>query len=72
MTREQHLEWCKKRALKYLDQGDVRNAIYSMMSDMQKHEETKFDSGSVLSALGRMAVMSGDPSKARRYIVGFN
>lgn len=72
MTRDEHLAWCKKRALKYLDRGDVPNAIASMMSDMQKHDETKFDSDSILSAMGMMAAMSGDPNEARRYIVGFN
>ena len=72
MTREEHLAWCKKRALEYLDKGDVENAIASMMSDMQKHDETKLASGSILSAMGLVIVMSRDPQAARRYIEGFN
>ena len=71
MTRQQHLEWCKKRALEYVDRGDLQQAVTSMMSDMQKHDETKFDGGSVLSAMGLMAAMSGN-REVRRYIVGFN
>lgn len=71
MTRQQHLEWCKKRALEYLDKGDVQNAVTSMMSDMQKHDETKFNSPT-LNMLGIMAIRSGDIHEARRYIVGFN
>lgn len=72
MTREEHLAWCKKRALEYLDKGDVENAIASMMSDMQKHDETKLISGSMLSAMGLTIAMTRNPQDARRYIEGFN
>lgn len=72
MTRDEHLAWCKKRAHEYLDRGSVSNAIISMMSDMQKHEETKFSSGGPLSALGLIAAMSNSYDEARRYIDGFN
>jgi hypothetical protein len=71
MTRQEHLEWCKKRALEYLDKGDIPNAIASMMSDMQKHEETKFNNP-MLNLLGLRAAQCGDREEARRYIVGFN
>ena len=72
MTREEHLAWCKKRALEYLDKGDVENAIASMMSDMQKHDETKFSSGSILSAMGLTIAITRNPQDTRRYIEGFN
>lgn len=73
MERAEHLDWCKKRALEYLDKGDVKNAVASMMSDMQKHEETKFaGAGNILSMLGIKAAASGDAAEARRYIKGFN
>lgn len=71
MTRQQHLEWCKNRAHEYLARGDVANAVTSMMSDMQKHPETKFKSP-ILNSLGLMAAQSGDIREARRYIDGFN
>jgi len=29
MTRDEHLEWCKKRAREYLARGDAANAIAS-------------------------------------------
>lgn len=72
MTRTEHLEWCKKRAHEYLDRGDITNAVTSMMSDMTKHEETKFAVEGVLGQLGMLAVMSGDRNEVRRYIDGFN
>jgi len=71
MTRQEHLEWCKKRAHEYLERGDVMNAITSMMSDMQKHPETKFNNPA-LNMLGMMAAQNGDEREARRYIDGFN
>jgi hypothetical protein len=69
-TRDEHLEWCKRRALQYLDQRDVQNAIISMMSDMGQHEGTKNMSQSIL-ALGLMLAANEDEVGARRWIVGF-
>jgi hypothetical protein len=40
MNRQQHLEWCKTRALEYLDSGDITGAYSSFLSDMSKHPET--------------------------------
>ena len=71
MTRDEHLTWCKTRALEYLDRGDRSNAITSMMSDMAKHPETA-RSGTVLAKLGLFELMSGDAKSTRRYIEGFN
>lgn len=39
MTRQQHLEWAKERALEYIRMGDLRNAFMSMQSDLNKHPE---------------------------------
>lgn len=72
MTRQEHLDWCKKRAHEYLDRGDMQNAVASMMSDMTKHPETKFAVEGVLGQLGMVAIMSGDQNQVRQYIDGFN
>ena len=71
MDRQSHLEWCKKRAHEYLANGDVQNAVVSMLSDMQKHEETALE-GTTLQMLGMLAIQSGSISEARRFIDGFN
>lgn len=71
MTRAEHLKWCKKRALEYLDRGDIKNAVTSMMSDLTKHPETKYGAEGTLAALGLSALMSNDASYVRRYIEGF-
>lgn len=70
MTRQEHMDWCKKRALEYLDKGDVANAVASMLSDLSKHPETTIPPE--LSMIGMLSVMSNDRDGARRFIVGFN
>lgn len=41
MTRQEHLDWCKKRALEHIDNGDLKDAFISICTDLGKHEETK-------------------------------
>lgn len=72
ITREEHLAWCKKRALEYVDAGDVTNAYGSMASDLGKHPETE---GHAAIQLGMMLMMSGHLSSApemKKFIEGFN
>ena len=40
ISREDHIRWCKDRALEYVKLGDLDNAIASMQSDLTKHPET--------------------------------
>lgn len=70
MTREEHLAWCKKRAHEYLSQGDVQNAIASMMSDLNKHPETA-GINPAISMVGMMAAANHDIPGAKRFIDGF-
>lgn len=72
MTRQEHLDWCKKRALEYVDHGDLQNAVASMMSDLRKHPETESSTNGILGQLGLIAAMSNDEREVRRYITGFN
>ena len=41
MDRKEHIQWCKGRALKYIEIGDVSQALTSMISDMRNHKETE-------------------------------
>ena len=73
MTREEHLQWCKDRAMDYVKRGDLLNGVTSMMSDMDKHPDTKL--GQTLSGLGLLAAMDatkGDKASVERFILGFN
>jgi len=56
-TRQEHLDWCKQRALEYARRGDVKNAVASMCSDLDKHDETKNHVG---GRLGLMLLVSGN------------
>ena len=74
MTRQEHMDWCKQRALEYLKPGQsysVTNAVTSMLSDIRKHPETEDKSGA-LGMLGIAALQSGDAGEARKFIEGFN
>lgn len=71
-TRSEHMTWCKERALRYVDEGDLSGAYSSMASDLQKHPETENHSA---ISLGMMLLMGGKLSTVesmRRFIEGFN
>lgn len=72
MNRAEHLEWCKKRALEYVDNDDIQQAWTSMASDLTKHKETENHAGIML---GMMMLIGGHLStcqKMRKFIEGFN
>jgi hypothetical protein len=72
MNRQEHLAWCKQRALEYVEAGDLAQALTSMMSDLNKHPETK---GHVGIELGVNLSLIGGLSTSRdmrRFIEGFN
>lgn len=72
MDRGEHLAWCKKRALEYVDRGDVQTAWASFVSDMKKHPDTSDHSA---LELGFMLSMTGNlksPMEMRKFIEGFN
>ena len=73
MNRSEHLDWCKERALEYLDtNNDYPQAWSSMVSDLGKHDETANHSA---IELGMMMLMTGqlNTSEAmRKFINGFN
>lgn len=48
MTRAEHLEWSKRRALDYLDRGEFLDGVWSMLSDMNTHPELAHHSGLLL------------------------
>ncbi len=45
MTRSEHLQWCKDRALEYVNNGDLTTAYASMASNLNKHKETEMHGG---------------------------
>jgi hypothetical protein len=74
MTREEHLKWCKDRAIQEYDfyikesiSKATKNGITSMMSDINKHTETK---SGALQSLCIMTLMTR-PNMSRQEFVNF-
>ena len=71
-TRAEHLEWCKGRALQYVEMGNLSGAWASMTSDLRKHLETA-DHPAI--SLGNTMLVGGllnSATEMRRFIEGFN
>ena len=82
--RAAHLQWCKDRALAYLDQGEVRNAYTSFLSDagnktwmsVEGEQPPIFNAregtGAVLMQLGALHAVNHDAVQMRYWVEGFN
>lgn len=67
-TREDHLKWCKERAMEYVNNGDVQQGVTSMLSDLGKHPDTK----SSVSFGVMISMTVHDRDSAKRFVEGFN
>jgi hypothetical protein len=70
VTCDEHLAWCKLRALEYVDAGELTNAVASMGSDMNKHPKTASPLLTHLIAVGMLLIKDG-PDAVREWINGF-
>jgi hypothetical protein len=71
MDRSEHMAWCKKRALAFVEIDDIQQAYMSMVSDLQKHAGTVNHVG---IEMGMMLMVSGNlktPLEMRNFIEGF-
>jgi hypothetical protein len=71
-TRADHLAWCKRRALEYLDKGDRLMAFASMISDLGKHPETAHHAAIPLGAQLYLRGLLSTTEKMREFIEVFN
>ena len=63
---------CKDRALEYSARGDYVNALTSMMSDIDKHPETRDHKGNQI-CLGLMMIGAlNDRQSCERFINGYH
>lgn len=68
MTREEHLKWCKKRAIEEMDFcKDPMKGIISMMSDLRKHPETNSEALVSLCAMQLLV----NPKMTRQQVINF-
>lgn len=71
LTRDEHLAWCKRRALEYVDAGDLPHAVASMASDLKTHPDTDNPALNGLVMIGMMYVTDGDKAAVQRWIERF-
>jgi hypothetical protein len=71
MTLDEHLAWCKRRANEYIATGDVRQAVTSMMIDLEKHPDTRRAITPEIALLAFDVMLSDNPDYARRFIEVF-
>lgn len=71
MNRQEHMNWCKKRALDYLPK-DPDQAMASMTSDLGKHEETVGHPAIQLMFGLKMTNNLNSSREVRKFIEGFN
>ena len=72
MNRQDHLAWCKSRAIEYCDANDPQQAYASMASDLNKHDETRNHSAIEFGMMQLMAGLLQTPQEMRKFIEGFN
>ena len=72
MDRQEHLQWCKDRAMEYVDQNDFRQAVTSMCSDLDKHPETAGHAGIEMGMMLMMGGLLSSRAEAEKFIQGFN
>jgi hypothetical protein len=71
MTREEHIKWCKERAIAEINHsGDPKQGIISMMSDLRKHPETNGDPLQAFCVMQMVRIKSRQD--AINFINGFN
>jgi hypothetical protein len=80
MTRDEHMKWCKSRAIDEFDfyntksglKEAIKNGIISMTSDINKHPETKSESLQALCMMQLLGNMIHSRSEFVNFINGFN
>ncbi|MHC4051397.1 hypothetical protein [Bradyrhizobium sp. 25ACV] len=69
LTREEHLKLSKEAALALLSAGRMRNAVFSVMTDIVKSPRSALPHE--IHAFGICAAADGDTRAVREYIEGF-
>lgn len=72
MTRQEHLDWCKRRALENIEAGELTNTLASMFSDLSKHQETENHPAIQLGVMMMLAGMLEESAQVKKFIEGLN
>jgi len=71
LTRDEHLAWCKRQALEYVNAGDLARAVAGMGSDLRNHPDTDNPALPGLVIIGTMYAADGDKAAVLRWIERF-
>lgn len=72
-TREEHIKWCKERAISEMNySGKPSSALVSMASDLRKHPETNKEALINLCMSMLIAKPNMERQEAINFIQGFN
>lgn len=71
-SRDEHLAWCKKRALEILDSGDIDGARASMISDLQKWQKPLYQPEIFQLVCADGVLFCKTAAQMRHWIEGFN
>jgi len=73
MTRAEHLQWCKDRAIQEMEYtNEPAQGMASFMSDMKKHPETKDHSALELGLMMMFGGHLNNKEEVKKFIEGFN
>lgn len=71
-ARSDHLQWCKDRALEFVDAGQLPNAFSSFMSDLNKFDEPMYEAELLRTLTIVGFAQCGTADKMRAWINGFS
>ena len=71
MTWDEHLAWCKRRAIEYVDAGNLSHAVANRGSDLKTYPDTDNPALNGLVMIGMMYVTNGDRAAVQRWIERF-
>jgi len=72
MDRQEHLKWCKDRAMEYVENNANKNAFASFQSDMGKHEETAQHKALEMGTMLLLGGLLHTREQMKQWIEGFN
>jgi hypothetical protein len=72
MNRSEHLQWCKDRAMEYVNTNDPVQAVASFMSDMSKHTETADHPALELMSMLLFSNKLNTCKEVEDFVLGFN
>jgi hypothetical protein len=72
LTRAEHLQWAKDRALAYVETGDLASACASILSDLSKHPQIDPSAARMVWSIEAVTGGLNTAEQVRHFINGIN